>query len=161
MPIFAAQRISDGLLSVVTDVPSEPSNLLQRAIDGDGGILADWQLITLSSQQYNGVTSAYPGRAYLVDGAITAKSLNLTSNKAQITADGIDSATLTANTGDASYTNNVEFTVIAPDGTITTEIIAAVAGVATTTITTTQVDSHTIKAECVEFGNDEITLEGI
>lgn len=161
MPIFAAQRIADGLISVATDVPNLPTNLIQRAIDGDGGITENWQGITLTDQQYDAVKAAYPGRAYLAGGNITAKSLALTSNKAQITADGVDSATLTANTGDASYTGNVEFTVIAPNGTVLTENVACIAGVATTTMTTTQVDMHTIKAECIEFGSDEIAVEGI
>lgn len=161
MAIYAAQRISDGLLSVITDVPSIPTNLIDRAIAGDSGAPEDWQMITLSQQQYNDVIASYPGRAYLSDGSVTPKALALTSNKAQITADGVDSATLTANTGDASYTGNVRFTVTAPDGTILTEDVSAIAGVATTTMTTTQVNAHTVKAECIEFGSDEITVEGI
>lgn len=161
MPIFSAQRISDGLLSVITDVPSIPTNLIDRAIAGDSGAPEDWQIITLSQQQYSDALLASPGRAYLSDGSVTPKALALTSSDAQITADGVDSATLTANTGDASYTGNVRFTVTAPDGTILTEDVVAVAGVATTTMMTTQVDNHTVKAESIEFGSDEITVEGI
>lgn len=161
MPIYAAQRISDGLLSVITDVPAPPSNLIDRAIAGDSGDMQDWQMIPLSQQQYNDVIASYPGRAYLSDGSVTPKTLTLTSNKAQLTADGVDSATLTANTGDASYTGNVRFTVTVPDGTILTEDVSAIAGVATTTMTTTQVDNHTVKAESIEFGSDEIAIEGI
>lgn len=161
MPIYAAQRISDGLLSVITDVPAPPTNLIDRAIAGDGGDMQDWQVIALSQQQYNDVIASYPGRAYLSDGSVAPKTLTLTSNKAQITADGVDSATLTANTGDASYTGNVKFTVTAPNGTIFTEDVAASAGVATTAMTTTQVDNHAAKAESIEFGSDEIAIEGI
>lgn len=160
MAIFAALR-NDGLLSVATEVLYQPTNLIQRAIDGDGGIATNWQVVTLTEQQYEAVKATYPGRAYLSGGNVTAKSLALSSNKAQITADGIDSATLTADTGDVSYTGNVEFTVTAPDGTVLTENVACIAGVASTSMTTTQVDMHNVKAECVEFGSDEITVEGI
>lgn len=161
MTAYGTRRLSDGLISSVTDVPNPPSNLIQRAIDGDGGIFGDWEQLILSNVQVSEIEAANGGRAYLNNDAISIKSLVLSSNKSQITANGIDSAAITANTGDNSYTGQVKFTVTAPDGTIAIESVNAVAGVATTTLTTTQVANHVIRAECVEFGYKEIVVEGI
>lgn len=161
MATFAAIRISDGLLSAVTEVPNLPSNIIQRAIDGDGGIESDWQVVELSTEQAAAVQDAYPSRSYLSGGNLTTKTLNLTSNKTQIIADGVDSATLTAETGDPDFTGIIQFYAVAPNGDSVNDIVTAVAGVASTTIVTNQVDMHTITAETVDFGSDTVTVEGV
>lgn len=158
--IYVALR-NDGLLSVMTDVPFEPDNLVERAIAGDGGIAANWQVITLTNEQYDQVRAASPARAYLNGGIITSKGLILSSNKTQITANGVDSATLTATASDPAYTGSVTFTVIAPNGDTVQETVSAVAGVATTTLTTNQVDEHRITAQTINFGSDDLAVEGI
>lgn len=164
MPGITAKRLSDNLLYYADNPPNLPDDdgvsVISNAVRAMGGIGSDWTFTELTQQQYLDMVGQ-SGRAYLIDGSIVIKELALTSNKAQITADGVDSATLTADTGDASYTGDVRFTVTAPNGNVITEDVACVAGVATTTMTTTQVDMHAVKAECVEFGRDEITVEGI
>lgn len=161
MATFAAIRNIDGLLSAVTEVPNLPSNIIQRAIDGDGGIESDWQVVELSTEQATAVQDAYPSRSYLSEGSLTTKSLTLTSNKTQIVADGVDSAILTADTGDIEFAGDIKFHAVAPNGDSVTDTVTAVAGVASTTIVTNQVDMHTITAETVDFGSDSIIVEGI
>jgi hypothetical protein len=165
MPAISVRRISDNLLYVADYPPnlpklSEQTICIENAVRALGGVAADWQFITLNDAQYHAMEGQM-GRAYLQGGNIVIKSMNLSSDKASIAADGVEAATISADVGDANYTGEVKFTVIAPDGSSSSSTVNAVAGIAVDTVTTEQADTHIIRAECVEFGVAEITLEGV
>lgn len=164
MAYFTARRLSDGLLHPPQNTPQLPvsnAGMIGNAIQVFGGSTSDYELVELTQSQYDVIQASITSRAYLNNDAITLKALSFSSNKAQITADGVDAATLTADSGDVNYTGNVTFTVIAPDNSVFTETIAAVAGIATTTLNSSQVGNHLITAESIEYGVKQITVEGI
>lgn len=164
MTYFTARRLSDGLLhppQTVPQLPTSDTGMIGNAIQVFGGSASDYELVELSQAQFDTIEASITARAYLNNETVTLKALLLSSNKAQITADGVDTATLSADSGNVNYTDNVKFTVIAPDNSVFTETIAAVAGIATTTLNSSQVGNHLITAESIEYGVKQITVEGI
>lgn len=70
MPVFVAKRLSDGFLGTVTQVPNMPSNLIERAIEGYGGVAGDWEVIELLDQQYTDLVEHWDHPLYLTDETI-------------------------------------------------------------------------------------------
>lgn len=165
MPYISAKRLSDNLLYPPQRPKQLPADngaaMISNAISAFGGTAQDYEFIELSSQQYAAIMAAQPGRAYLVNDEIVAKTMTLNSNKATITANGTDTATITADTGDANYTGAIRFTLIPPTGDPLVSTVNAVAGVAQEAVTTQQVDEHVIRVESVEFGVKELTIKGV
>lgn len=164
MPAFTAVRTSDNLLYVPDAAPNLPADggaaVRQNAAAALGGAIGDWEFLELTDVQYAAMRGQQ-GRAYLSGESITIKAMTLTSSAPTLTADGATTVTLTADTGDASYAGNITFTVTAPDGSTGSETVQAAAGQAQTTLSTTQVGNHSVRAECVEFGVKETTVEGV
>lgn len=157
MPYFTARHIISGILYTLDFSPSllvSDDEIIQaNAARALGGVAADYEAYLPTDAQVAAIQAVLPGRAYIdAQGNVTSKSVTLTSDKAQILTDNTDTATLTANVNDPSYTGDVRFTVTTPEGTTEIETVAAVAGVATMSLTTGVLGDHQITAEAVAYG---------
>jgi hypothetical protein len=165
MAIFAcARRKSDGLLTWAQSSPQAPdqSAIIQNGIDSFGGVANDWEYAELTVQQYDSLRAAMPGRSYLVSGELSSQPApDFTVDKDEIEDDGVDEAIITFDVGDAGFAGNVTFIVSAPDGSQQTSVQAAVAGVASLSITTLLIGIITIDARAEAYGDGIITVEGI
>jgi len=165
-----ARRKTDGLLTWPQSSPQMPSAsaVQENAARRFGGVAADYELVTLTDEQLTTVRAGIPGRAFAskdefdqVTAVTVPRTPTLTSDKAQIADDGLDEAVITFDTTDGTFTGDVTFIVSAPDGTRQTVVKAAVAGVATLTLSTLLTGNITIDARADLFGDGLMTVEGI
>lgn len=167
MKYIAMKRDTDNVLFNVRAVPVLPSDAEQATEEAamlliNGGT---WEGVELSADQYmQAIAILRQGRRPKhVDGEIIGNAkMQISSDKASIQANDIDAVTITVNTGDAAYTGNIKFIITTPESSGDLQsVVACVAGVASETITTEQIGTHTVRAESVEFGAVEITFAGV
>lgn len=83
--------------------------------------------------------------------------LTISSNKAQITANGTDTATITVTVQDTVNPHAISFTV----NNGTPVIINTVNGVATLPITTTVIGDYVVKATSDIYGTNSVAVKGV
>jgi hypothetical protein len=158
----AAKRITDGLLTSFVDSPNmqDEAAAIANAIAAIGGVADDWQLVELTSEQYQAVMAGLPGRPFLVDEAVTvATPPGVSLSNGTVQADGIATITLTVTI--PGYNGAVKVTVVHPDGSSTTDTFTSVAGVASDTISTDYLGLHQITVETILQGVAFASFEGI
>lgn len=124
-----------------------------------------WQGVQLTPDQYAQallILRQCRQPKFLNGEIIGSTKMQISSDKASIQANDIDTATLTVDVGDAAHTGNITLVVQTPesDGDLQS-VVACVAGVATETLTTEQVGTHIVRAQSFEFGTVEIQIEGV
>ena len=172
--IACARRNSDGLLTWAQVSPQapDPDAIIQNGVNAFGGVASDWDYTELSETQYQSVLAAMPGRSFLAlstdpeTGEVSAELSSLPApaislDKSEIEDDGVDKAAITFDVGGLDFSGDVSFIITAPDGEQQTIIQAAVAGVATLTLTTLLTGSIVIDTRAESHGDGIITLEGI
>lgn len=113
---------------------------------------------------YDAALAAHNDGAFIgnENGVIVIRQISdLSADKSELENDGADSATITADVADASFTGQITWRVIAPDGTESIETEAMSAGQATLLVTTTQEGSHSVSAEVVDYGSKQIEIQGV
>lgn len=114
--------------------------------------------------EYDAAYGAYQAGAYVENngGSIDIYGPpDLSADKSEIANDGVDTITITCDLGDAAATDEIRWSVIAPDGSVIEEVDNAVAGVDTWQITTSHVGTHTVRVETDYFGWAEKVFEGV
>lgn len=167
MKYIAMKRNTDNILFNVRAVPILPSDAEQATEEAamlsiNGGT---WEGVELTADQFMQAFAILRQgrRPKHVDNEIIGNAkMQISTDKASIQADDTDVVTITVNTGDAAYTGNITFIITTPESSGDLQsVVACVAGVATETITTEQLGTHTIRAESVEFGVVEIAFTGV
>ncbi len=85
----------------------------------------------------------------------------LSVDKSEIINDGVDAVTITCDLEDANLTDEIRWSVIAPDGSIQTDVEFAVYGVDTWVLTTSHIGVHKVVVETDFYGTSFITFKGI
>lgn len=114
--------------------------------------------------EYDVAYAAYQAGAYVenVGGIIGVYGPpSLSADKTEIANDGVESITVTCDLGDAVATDEIRWSVTAPDGSVINEVDNAVAGVDSWQLTTSHVGVHTVAVETDYFGWAEILFEGV
>jgi hypothetical protein len=89
---------------------------------------------------------------------VITKIINVTTDKTQITANGTDTATITATVNDATSTETIELY----HGEMLVDSKSAVNGVATFEITMTEVGTLTLTVKSTtKYGKADVTIEGV
>jgi hypothetical protein len=158
----SAKRITDGLLTSVVNSPNiqDEAAAIANAVVAIGGVAADWQLVELTSEQYQAVMAGLPGRPFLVAGVVTtATPPGVSLSNGTVQADGIATITLTVTI--PGYAGPVKVTINPPSGSSTTETLTAVAGVASDAISTDYLGLHSITVETTLQGVAFASFEGV
>ncbi|HEX3053226.1 MAG TPA: hypothetical protein VHP83_21385 [Aggregatilineaceae bacterium] len=161
------KRIVDGLLTWPDVAPEhtldeDQARRQTEAASLFGGTAADYTFIELSPAQYAAVVAAMPGRSFLIDGAVISKlPPTLTANKSTVIADGVDTATITAQVSDPACTDILKWTVYVPDGSLVQGQENLIAGAAVLELQTSALGLHRISAESEQWGIAASAVEGI
>lgn len=164
---MAYRRQADGVLVNIQSglvLPSAEEQTARTAALGTqhGGV---WSFVELTPDQFQQaliILHQQRGATLTAGGEVIGRSLmTLSSNKSTIAANGIDSATITLNTQDATYTGAVHFEVVPPEGEQAEVSETCTAGIATLTLTTLQAGVHELRASALGYGLVNLTIEGI
>jgi hypothetical protein len=166
--IACARRKTDGLLTWAQTSQQAPDKnaIIQKGVDSFGGVAADWEYRELSDEQAPLVLAGMPGRAFMADDdGITSVTVprtpTISVDKGQIEDDGVDEATISFDTTDGTFTGDVSFKISVAGDEAQTIVKAAVAGVATLTVSTLLTGKIYIDARVESIGDGHIEVEGI
>ena len=113
--------------------------------------------------QYETAYAAYQNGAYVENVAgeiVISGPPALSVDSEQIDNDGLDSLTVTCDLGDAQASDEIRWSVRAPDGSVSEAQENAVNGVDSWELTTSHEGRHTVRVETDRFGWAEISFEG-
>lgn len=96
------------------------------------------------------------GRTYKGNGEFYPR-LNILTNKAQIMADGVDTATITVNVQDTVNPHQISFSV----NNGTPVVVNTVNGIATLPVTTTVPGDYIVTATSDLYGTNSVTIKGV
>ncbi len=85
----------------------------------------------------------------------------LGANKTEIANDSTEQILIACDLGDTFATDEIRWTVTAPDGTVIPATDNAIAGQDNWMLTTSHVGTHLVRVETDRFGSAEITFEGV
>ena len=114
--------------------------------------------------EYDAAYAAYQAGAYVENNGGSIDSYGppgLSADKTEIANDSLDAVTITCDLGDAGSTDEIRWSVTAPDGSVINEVDNAVSGVDSWQLTTSHIGTHTVLVETDYFGWAEITFEGV
>lgn len=160
---YVQRRIADNVLvSWVDEAQNLPASVPATTSTNYGGSIEDYEVVEVTDEQAAQIMANIPAKSTLIAGVVAARSLpQIASDKTQVQNDGADSATITVTAADNTHAGKVWWTVRLPEGNEARVEDSFTAGVATLTLTTEQEGTHTVVADCLDYGQVTIEIEGV
>jgi hypothetical protein len=136
-------------------------NANQHQADKNDAVLAAY---IARKAEYEAVFEAQQNGAHVanVNGNIVISGPpTLSTDKTQIENDGVEAVTITCDLGDLTATDEIRWSVTAPDGSVTQTTANAVDGVSVWQLTTSHQGGHSVRVETDRFGWAQIEFEGV
>lgn len=159
---YVQRRVADNVLVSWVDEARNLPSVPVTTPANYGGSIEDYEVVEVTDEQAAQIMANIPAKSTLIADVVTARTLpQIASDKTQIQNDGTDTATITLTAADNTHAGKVWWTVRFPEGNEARVEDSFAAGVATLQLTTEQEGTHEVVADCLDYGQVTMQIEGV